>query len=90
VKQDLPHVTFESAEAHKVDVADYYTKLVATKIMPPRYAAKQLGVPLEEFDAWVKEEQANQQKQFDQKMQVSQKAQSEQAVGGQPQARNPQ
>jgi len=41
VKQDLPHVTFESAEAHKVDVADYYMKLVATKIAPPRWVAKQ-------------------------------------------------
>jgi hypothetical protein len=77
--KDCPAVTFASPEAFKPDVADYYTKLVASKIMPPRLAAKKLGVPLEEFDAWVKEEEAKQQKLFDQKME--QNAQAEQTTG---------
>jgi hypothetical protein len=85
--KDCPSVSFADAEAHKVDAADYYTKLVATKIMPPRYAARKLGVPLEEFDAWMKEEEAKQQKMMDQKQQMAdQKAQGEQAVGGKPES----
>jgi hypothetical protein len=60
--------------------------MVAGKIMPPRFAAKKLGIPLEEFDAWMKEEEEKQQKMFDQKMQQSkmnadQKANQEQATG---------
>jgi len=85
VKYDVPRVSFEDAEAHKVDIADYYTKLVASKIMPPRFAAKELGVPLEMFDAWMKEEEEKQQKQFQQKMEQSQqsaqRAQAQQATG---------
>jgi hypothetical protein len=81
--KDCPTVNFTGAEAFKPDLADYYTKLVASKIVPPRFAAKKLGVPLEEFDAWVKEEEAKQQKMFDQKMiQANQNAQAEQATGG--------
>ena len=84
--KDCPSVTFASPEAFNPDVADYYSKMVAGKIMPPRFAAKKLGIPLEEFDAWMKEEEAKQQKMFDQKMQQSkmnadQKANQEQATG---------
>ena len=86
---DTPAVTFENPEAHKSDVIDYYSKGVASKIFPPRWAARQLGVPLPEFDAWVKEEDEKQQKMFDQKMeqtkqqfdQKQEQAQSQQATG---------
>jgi hypothetical protein len=60
--KDVPTVHFEDAEAHKVDVADYYVKLSGAGIIPPRFAARELGVPMEEFDAWMKEKEAQLQK----------------------------
>jgi len=67
-----PSVSFENAEAHKVDLAKFYKDLVDAGVMPPRYAAKELGVPLEEFDAWQEEKQRQQQKMFDQKAEAAQ------------------
>lgn len=63
-----PTLHFENAEAHKVDVAAYFKSMVEAGIMPPRYAAQELGVPLEMFDAWQLEKQRQQEKQFQQKI----------------------
>ena len=68
--KDTPTLHFENAEAHKVDVANYLKNLVEAGIMPPRYAAKELGVPLEMFDAWQEEKQRQQEKLLTQKTEV--------------------
>jgi len=70
--KDTPTVHFEDAEAQKVDNSTYITALVNAGIMPPRYAARELGIPLNEFDAWVEEKRAQQEKMFQQKAEQAQ------------------
>jgi hypothetical protein len=74
--KDTPTLHFESAEAHRVDMADYYLKLTSANIMPPRFAAQELGIPEEMYDAWQQEKQRQQEKMFTQKTeQLQQQAQ---------------
>jgi hypothetical protein len=77
--KDTPTLHFESAEAHRVDMADYYLKLTSANIMPPRFAAQELGIPEEMYDAWQLEKQKQQEKIFTQKTeQPQQQAQTQQ------------
>ena len=49
-----PELSFESPDADRDEVADYYSKLVQAEIMPPQFAARELGFE-EEYLQWQKE-----------------------------------
>lgn len=59
-----PRVVFHPPDFHKEEDGEYYSKLVLAGIAPPRWAAKKLGVPEEEFDKWLEEEEKREADQF--------------------------
>lgn len=61
-----PKLLFAPPDAHKEEDGEYYSKLVTAGIAPPRWAAKKLGIPEEEWDEWQKEEEAKQEKMMQQ------------------------
>jgi hypothetical protein len=75
----IPRLTWEPPDHNKEEDGEYWSALVTAGICPPRYAAEQLGIPVEEFDKWQEEEEARRDKMF---QQTQQQAQQE---GAQPQ-----
>jgi len=61
-----PKLTFAPPDAHKEEDGEYFSKLVLAGIAPPRWAAKKLGIPEEEFDEWQKEVEAKEEKMMQQ------------------------
>ena len=59
-----PSIVFHPPDFHKEEDGAYYSQLVIAGIMPPRFAAKKLGVPEEEFDEWMEEEEKREADQF--------------------------
>lgn len=72
-----PEISFESPDAHKEEEAEYYSKLVIAGVMPPKYAAKELGVPEEEFIEWQHEEEEREERAFKQQEKLGQESEKQ-------------
>ena len=60
-----PTLSFQPPDAHKDEDAEYYSKGVLAGYFPPKWVAKRLGVPEEEWDEWQKEEEQREEKQLE-------------------------
>jgi len=57
-----PNLLFEPPDIVDVEKGEYLSKGVTAGYLPPKWAAAQAGVPLEEFEEWRKEEEAKEEK----------------------------
>lgn len=62
--KSCPRVVFHPPDFHKEEDAKYYFPGVLAGVFPPKWVAKKLGVPEEEFDEWLEEEQKREADQF--------------------------
>jgi hypothetical protein len=64
-----PSLLWEPADMNREEDAEYYFKMVTAEIMPPRMAAEELGLDMEEWDKWAAEKKAEKEQQFNQQQQ---------------------
>jgi hypothetical protein len=64
-----PSVLWEPADMNREEDAEYYFKMVTAEIIPPRMAAEELGLDMDEWDKWAAERKAEKEEQFNQQQQ---------------------
>ena len=59
-----PHLSFESPDANKLEEMEYWMGAVQSNIVPPLYAAEQLGFDVEKIEKMQQDEMDRQMEQF--------------------------